>query len=242
MNKLINIVSKLLNIFPEKFRHGLFTIVLNFFPISLIKKIPCSYSAYLKCYYPQQGDVIMDCGAHIGNCAILFSRLVGREGFVIAVEPFEESFNILEKRIHRLKKKNIISINKGVWNKTANLPLSVFENTIACKISEDINTDPARDHNINCVTIDQIADELRLNRLHLIKMDIEGAEIEALEGARNTINRFNSNFAIASYHRRSGHQTYKIVENMLSGNGYKVDTFFPPHLTTCGVRRDSIYA
>jgi hypothetical protein len=73
-------------------------------------------------------------------------------------------------------------------------------------------------------------------------MDIEGAEIEALEGAQNTINRFNPNFAIASYHSRGGQQTYKIVENMLSGNGYKVDTFFPPHLTTCGVRRDSIDA
>lgn len=236
MNRLINIVSNLLNIFPEKFKNGLFTIVLNYFPISLIKKIPCSYSAYLSCYYPQQGDIIMDCGAHIGNCAILFSRLVGRKGLVVAIEPFEESFNILEKRIHRLKKKNIISINKGVWNQTDKLPLAVFENTISCKVSEDINTDPARYHHINCVTIDQIADELSLNRLDLIKMDIEGAEIEALEGAPNTIKKFSPNFAIASYHLRSGQQTYKIVENMLLAKGYKVSTFFPPHLTTFGER------
>jgi FkbM family methyltransferase len=37
---------------------------------------------------PEKGDVIIDCGAHIGNCIILFSRLAGKTGTVIALEPF----------------------------------------------------------------------------------------------------------------------------------------------------------
>jgi FkbM family methyltransferase len=183
---------------------------------------------------PQEGDVILDCGAHIGNCAILFSRLAGQNGRVIALEPFQDSFEILSERIKRLKLDNITAIKKGVWNKNATLSLHVFENTISCKIVDDTaDVRLGGKSQIDCITIDDLMDELKLTRLDMIKMDIEGAEIEALQGTRTTIRRFSPRFAIASYHIRNKKKTCHTVEQWLERKGYSVKTFFPSHLTTC---------
>jgi hypothetical protein len=65
-------------------------------------------------------------------------------------------------------------------------------------------------------------------------MDIEGAEIEALQGAQHTLSNLRPQLAIASYHRRDGGQTYTAVEKIIAKYDYAIRTFFPPHLTTCG--------
>ena len=236
MIKLLNIIAKLLNFLPVNCKNILFEVVLNYFPLWLIKIIPCSYSSYLKCYSPKKGDVIIDCGANIGNCTILFSRIVGKDGLVIALEPLEESFNVLKNRMRRLRKRNIIAINKGVWNDTGIFPLKVFSNTISCKIEKlpdfPINNNSYR--SINCFTIDDLVNELKLERLDLIKMDIEGAELEALQGSEATLRDYNPCVVIASYHKRDNKPTYHEVEKILYSRGYYAQTFFRPHLTTCG--------
>ena len=236
MIKLVNIIAKLLSYLPVNFKNILLEVVLEYFPLWLIKIIPCSYSSYLKCYLPGKGDVIMDCGAHIGNCAVLFSRFVGKEGIVIALEPFEESFKTLQNRAQRLRRKNIIAINKGVWNNTGRFSLRVFSNTISCKVVEDVNVVNTKNKHkyIDCITIDDLMNELKIKRLDMIKMDIEGAEIEALQGSENTLSDYKPRVAIASYHNRDNKPTYLKVEEILRSSGYYTNTFFPPHLTTCG--------
>lgn len=94
--------------------------------------------------------------------------------------------------------------------------------------------DPGKHKRIQCITIDEITKELGLKRLDMIKMDIEGAEIEALQGADDTIKQFSPVFAIASYHKRDKKRTFHKVEESLIKQGYEAYTFFPPHLTTCG--------
>jgi len=238
MIKLLNIISKLLNALPVNFNRIFFEIILNYFPLWMIKMIPCSYSSYLKCYFPEKGDVVIDCGANNGNCAILFSRLVGKDGMVVALEPLEKSFNILKNRIKRLRKKNIVAINKGVWNETGIYSLKVFSNTISCKIENPANqTIPSNTYMpITCITIDNLMNELGIKRLDMVKMDIEGAEIEALQGSENTLQHYHPHVAVASYHKRDNTPTCHEVEKILRRQGYTAHTFFPPHLTTCGKR------
>jgi FkbM family methyltransferase len=235
---LVNGFASFINLLPLKYQNKFFEIVLRFIPISLLKLIPCSYSAYIKQYMPQNGDVIIDCGAHIGSCTILFSRLVGKTGTVVAIEPFEDSFSLLKERTKNLKCK-IILINKVVWDKNTKIPLKVFNNTISCRIAENQNALPGPDMKmIDCITLDDLVAEIKPERLDMVKMDIEVAEIEALKGAVNTIVKYSPRFAIASYHKRNNEKTCYWVENFLTERGYSTQTFFPPHLTTYGEKPD----
>ena len=238
MHRMITMIASYLKRLPDHRRNRIFELALLRLPLWLIRRIPCSYSTYLACYTPRKGDVILDCGAHIGNCALLFSRLVGKKGLVIAAEPLEKAFHILKGRIQRLKLGNVVAVNKGVWNQSTQQALWVSESTLSNRLisgqEAEINTEPT--DRVDCITIDDLMDTLNLKRLDLVKMDIEGAEIEALEGSQKTIKRFMPNIAIASYHMRDGRQTSHRLETLLEKRGYKVRTFFPPHLTTCARR------
>ncbi|GAH16227.1 unnamed protein product, partial [marine sediment metagenome] len=89
------------------------------------------------------------------------------------------------------------------------------------------------DTTIKVTTIDRVVEELKLTRLDMIKMDIEGAEIEALQGSEHTLEALKPCLAVASYHKRNSEKTFQAVESYLIQKNYSVRTFFPPHLTTC---------
>ena len=63
-------------------------------------------------------------------------------------------------------------------------------------------------------------------------MDIEGAELEAIEGARPILVSTRPRFAIASYHLREGRSTAARLETIFRELRYDVVTEFPSHLTT----------
>ncbi len=224
---------------PGSYQAKLFEWMLRFTPLLVMRRLPLSYGVYLKCFSGKNGSVILDCGAHVGNCAILFSRIAGPRGKVICLEPFEKSYHELVKRIAKLKLGNVIAVNKGLWHTSKKLSLDIFNNTLACRLSTNKHKNTAVQDTIQieCITIDDLVQHLNLDKIDLIKMDIEGAEIEALQGAGKTLTELRPQFAIASYHRREGRQTCVDVEKILYSFNYKCSSIFPPHLTTCGKPR-----
>jgi FkbM family methyltransferase len=120
-------------------------------------------------------DVFVDVGASIGYFSILMSPLVKE---VIAFEPTTYSYKYLERNIKLNNLYNIILYKKGLWNENVKLPISVDPSNItASSMSQGTEE-------IDCITLDS----LRIAP-SIIKMDIEGAEINALEGMQETIRR-----------------------------------------------------
>ena len=76
------------------------------------------------------------------------------------------------------------------------------------------------------ITIDSLVEDLKLSKIDLIKMDIEGAEINALLGAKECIRKLKPNFAIASYHIVEQQPTRFFVEKFLAEYDYVVETIF----------------
>lgn len=74
------------------------------------------------------------------------------------------------------------------------------------------------------VRIDDWVAKNNIQILDFIKMDIEGAEIEALEGCIQTIEKLKPNFAIASYHIVDGAATYIKVEEFFKKRNYPYKT------------------
>ncbi len=143
------------------------------------------------------GDVVIDCGAHIGG----FTRTALREGArtVIAIEP--EQANILAFRRNfeqEIKAGRVRLIAKGVWNATGRLALHV--SSVGDSHSMVVPQNQGKDETVEVTTIDALARSLKLPRVDFIKMDIEGAEQKALQGAHDVLARFQPRLAISSYH------------------------------------------
>ncbi|EKD96330.1 MAG: hypothetical protein ACD_24C00091G0001 [uncultured bacterium] len=72
-----------------------------------------------------------------------------------------------------------------------------------------------------------------ISKINFIKMDIEGNEIEALEGGTKTFNN-TKNFAIACYHKRNNKITGEILSPVFKNMGFKTSIGFSLHPTLYG--------
>jgi FkbM family methyltransferase len=143
------------------------------------------------------GDVVIDCGAHVGT----YAREVLRAGAaaVVAVEPAPENLECLRRNLQpEIASGKLIVVSKGVWDKEGSLALvKARGNSAGDHLAETGRGQPG----IPVTTIDRLVQDLALARVDVIKMDIEGAERQALAGARSTLARFHPRLAISTYHR-----------------------------------------
>ncbi|MCX6621183.1 MAG: FkbM family methyltransferase [Acidobacteria bacterium] len=147
----------------------------------------------------KSGDVVLDCGANVG----VYTRLALNAGAskVIAIEPAPENLECLRRTFAaETASGRVVVYPKGVWDKDDVLPMHIDPTNSAA--DSFVMKQPTADHVIELplTTIDKLVDELHLTRIDYVKMDIEGAEPRALQGARNTIQRFHPRMAISVYH------------------------------------------
>lgn len=185
---------------------------------------------YTQKYLPQPGDVVFDCGAYCGMCTYYFSKLVGPTGRVYAFEPDEDNYRIVLKNIEKHRLDNVTLVKKGIYSHSATLSFNNRGSGISKLAGNQTNL-----VNVSSVDVVSLADayaQFNLTHLDFVKMDIEGAELEVIEGAKEFLKDKNVHFAIASYHNRDGEQTYKTLEKIFTEIGYRSETGFPRQLTT----------
>jgi FkbM family methyltransferase len=146
------------------------------------------------------GDVVLDCGANVG----VFTReaLIAGAKLVVAIEPAPENIECLRRNYApEIKAGTVIVYPKGIWDKDDWLTLHVDPHNSAAD-SFVIEREGHRDEEkVPLTTIDKMVVELKLDRVDFIKMDIEGAEVRALNGGRATIAKFHPKMAVSAYHQ-----------------------------------------
>jgi FkbM family methyltransferase len=196
---------------------------LSLFTNEALYPIVDDFNYYQHFYKVKADDVIIDAGANCGHLSIFFSKVVGPIGQVFAFEP--DKFNI--ERITKNKNlnpdlpNNIVIEEVLLWDK--NELIDFYE---AGTVGSSAVWKPDNEHCVKkqAVTIDSWVVNNNINKLDFIKMDIEGAEIEALDGCRATIKTLKPNFSIASYHVVNGEQTYIKVEQFFNAMNYPCKT------------------
>lgn len=113
----------------------------------------------------KKGDTVVDVGAHIGYYSLLAARLVGKTGQVYAFEPDPERFSILEQNVHLNDYKNVVCVNKGVYDRDGVVDLLIM---LDKKIIE-----------VAVVSLDAF---LKNKKINVIKIDTDGAEVSVLKG------------------------------------------------------------
>lgn len=146
---------------------------------------------------PRAGDVVLDCGAYKGETTLWFARQVGTGGRVIAFEPAAQNADALRQNLianQGVEMAPVTVLECAVSNVTGVLAFNAQAEALS-------RVDATSEESVPAVMIDDVVEEQRLSRVDFIKMDIEGGEVDALRGARETLKRFTPRLAISVYHR-----------------------------------------
>lgn len=136
----------------------------------------------------KEGDVFVDVGANIGGYTLVAARLVGETGKVIAFEPVKEIFDRLCFNIDLNKLGNVSAENFAVYKESGNLTIHVSdrENMGMSSIFHH-DTESGRTEKAEAIALDDYVASAGIQKIKLIKIDIEGAELEALKGMQRIL-------------------------------------------------------
>ena len=177
-------------------------------------------------YQPQPGDVIVDIGAGLGEHIPTFSKSVGPKGSVLAVEAHPDTYTMLERTVSWNRFSNVSCIHKAIMGETGQVFITTSDryisNVVQMRAEDNPNVLP-----VDGVPLDEICQERNIDRIDLIKMNIEGAECDAMRGMQKALR--NTRFVCIACHdfradRGDGEEfrTKAIVADFLRDHGFHV--------------------
>jgi FkbM family methyltransferase len=161
-----------------------------------------------------EGAVVYDVGANVGIYALLASVKVGLSGRVYAFEPLERNLRYLRRHIRLNNLQNCTIIEEAVCSKEGKLPFSAasFESSMG-------RLSPDGEISVSSTTLDiAIYGENSLLPPTVIKIDVEGGELEVLEGAVRALTEFHPTIFLEIH----GDQLHTDCRSFLLAKGYCV--------------------
>lgn len=165
-----------------------------------------SYIYYFGCWEPnltkyiklvlKEGDTFVDIGANIGYFSLLASRLVGRKGTVVSIEASPFIFGTFEDMIALNGATNIRAVNVAVSDREGTLPIYLADKsnigaTTTTPHRVDGGTPKTFECEVSAKPIDRILTSDEIASARLVKIDVEGAEVEVLKTILARIDRFS---------------------------------------------------
>lgn len=164
------------------------------------------------------GDVVIDCGANQGIYSCAFAALVGPRGKVLAFEPQPYAVEALRNNLELNGFGQVTVEQAAVSDREGQAALDLSCGSTAASIVHDFGR--AKSMPVRTTSLSRAA--AGLERLDLIKMDIEGAEYQALMGGKSLIDRFRPHIVLESG-RRDRH--WQKLSSFLAGRGYRAHLF-----------------
>jgi FkbM family methyltransferase len=146
------------------------------------------------------GDVVLDCGANVGT--FTRSALAAGASKVVAFEIDPRNAECLRRNFQKeAAEGRVVVIAQGVWSREGTVEVKVYSNSnwsTAAMPERPETEEKPRVVKLPVTRIDRVVEDLGLERVDFIKMDVEGAEVEALQGARTTLQRFRPRLSLAT--------------------------------------------
>jgi FkbM family methyltransferase len=128
-------------------------------------------------------SVILDIGANIGVTAAMAARL-SNAGAIYCVEPSPRAFACLKAMADANGFHHVSCIQSAMGSSPGTMFLAEYD-TMAFSHASDSGTE------VPVQTLDDLVAQLALERIDLIKLDVEGSELEVLKGGHSAIRRFD---------------------------------------------------
>jgi len=156
----------------------------------------------------EPGTVIYDIGANVGYFSLLAAVLTGKEGKVFAFEPLPRNIEFLRKHIELNKMAQISVIEAAVSDHSGEAYFDLGASSAMGHLSE------AGEMRVRMVCLDEMLDKGELLPPDYIKLDVEGAEYEALQGARHLLKTHRPVLFLDTHNRNAHHLTIALLEEM----------------------------
>jgi FkbM family methyltransferase len=152
----------------------------------------------------RQGDVVLDVGAFVGIYAVLEARWSAPTGRVIAFEPTPSSVEIARRHIEWSGAADRVHlIEAAVSDRASRATLHQYDGEAMPFVNSLVEAVDAHAESVKrevaVVTIDEVCRELGVVPT-VIRMDVQGAEVHALRGARETIRAAKRLSIVAEMH------------------------------------------
>lgn len=164
----------------------------------------------------EPGEVVLDVGACRGDFTIPAARKVGKGGRVVAVEPEPRNLLFLRKASRRLG--NVRILAKCAWGRAGRVRLNLSGSPGEHSVVR-LGHQPRGSIEVEADTLDHMLEELGIKRVDFMKVDVEGAELEVLEGAREILKRTRK--VVVECHRLGKHFTWPFVQDILKDAGFQ---------------------
>lgn len=143
-----------------------------------------------------KGDVVIDAGGCWGDTALYFAARGAEQVFVYEfipsnIEIFNRNLSMNPQHAERVS-----LVEKAVWE-NSDIDLSFVDKGPASQVAAA----GVYSETTQTLSIDDLVRERGLSKVDFIKMDIEGAELSALKGAAETIQKYKPKLAISVYHK-----------------------------------------
>jgi len=142
------------------------------------------------------GHVFLDIGAHIGKYSLCMAKIVGEKGLVIAIEPHPRNYKALLNNIFINNIRNVHAVNIAGWNKDCEIEM--FIAPVSGNHSLKLNYGKEKII-VKAKPLDEIIKEKKIDRLDLVKIDVEGAELEVLQGLENSLRQYHPHVVVETF-------------------------------------------
>lgn len=150
-------------------------------------------------YVLKPGGTFIDCGANVGFFSIQAGALVGETGKVISIEANPDTYKLLERNLRA--NRFGLPIQCALTSQAGEVELFVpgsWDVYSSLRVEGVVEGVADHSYKVKARTLDEVIAELALSRVDLVKIDIEGGELDVLRSAPKLLNTFRP-FIIMEY-------------------------------------------
>ena len=174
-----------------------------------------------KFYNFSNGDIVVEVGAYIGLYAMRAAELVGKKGHVIAIEAVEDNLNLLKRNIESNHITNISWVHKAAWNSRGSLNF-FRDSRQEGSVIHDLGVFNIKENKtVLCDTVDNILGDLDISHVDFVRIQVNGAEREVLQGMKCTL-KCRPKLLVAAIYERHGRPAWEEITDLLKSMEYKV--------------------
>ena len=137
--------------------------------------------------YVGSGDTVYDIGANMGYISLSLAKRVGARGRVIAFEPVPQNVHLLRRNLEDNKLTNVELLAVAASDTSGEAVIRIAENLSMASLIWHRHNPSAVELVIKTVVIDNLVDAGQLPEPRFVKIDVEGAEGQVLQGMRRTV-------------------------------------------------------